>query len=80
MQDDLLAKLTGIFRDVLGNDALVLTAATTAQDVEGWDSLMHIRLMLAVQRAFKVRLSAADTSQLSNVGALMTLVSAKLGH
>lgn len=77
MEDSILQKLTEIFREVFADDALVLKPETTAADVPGWDSLAHISLMLSVQRAFRVRLSAAATSQLQNVGALMELLRSK---
>lgn len=77
MEDALLAKLTNVFQEVFADESLSLSRATTASDIKGWDSLKHITLMLSVQRAFRVRLSAAETSQLRNVGALIDLVRAK---
>ena len=78
--DDLLARLTEVFREVFADDSLSVSPSTTASDIKGWDSLAHIRLMLSVQRAFRVRLSAAETSQLRNVGALIDLVRVKQGR
>ncbi|HXZ55398.1 MAG TPA: hypothetical protein VEH03_08085 [Burkholderiales bacterium] len=78
MEDAILARLTGIFREVFGERSLSLSRETKASDIKGWDSLSHITLMLSVQRAFRVRLSAAETSQLKDVGALADLLSAKL--
>lgn len=72
-QEPLLEKLNEIFSDVLDED-LQLKLSTTAQDVDGWDSLAHIRLMLSVERAFKTRFSAADISSLKNVGDLVSLI------
>jgi acyl carrier protein len=46
-------------------------------DIDGWDSLAHITLMLSVQRAFRVRFSALETSQLQNIGALVELLHSK---
>jgi acyl carrier protein len=48
-------KLTAVFRDVFDEDQLQLTPETTADDVDGWDSLTHIRLVLAVSKAFGVK-------------------------
>lgn len=72
-----LGRITDVFREVLGRDALSLTRATTSNDVEGWDSLAHVSLMLAVQQAFAVRLSASESSRLANVGALVDLIQSK---
>jgi acyl carrier protein len=77
MEDGILGRLTEVFRDVFADDTLVLTREMTAADIEGWDSLAHISLMLSVQRAFHVRLSAAATSQLQNIGALIELLTSK---
>ena len=77
MEDALLAKLTNVFQEVFADDSLSLSRATTALDIKGWDSLAHITLMLSVQRTFRVRLSAGETSQLRNVGALIDLLRRK---
>jgi acyl carrier protein len=77
MGDGILMKLTDVFRDVFADDSLVLSRETTAMDIDGWDSLVHITLMLSVQRAFHVRLSALEMSQLQNIGALIELLHSK---
>jgi acyl carrier protein len=55
---EVYSKLTGVFRDVFDEDDLAVTPQTTADDVDGWDSLSHIRLVLAVSKAFGVKFSA----------------------
>jgi acyl carrier protein len=80
MENGILTRLTEVFRDVFADDSLVLSPETTALDIEGWDSLAHITLMLSVQRAFHVRLSASETSQLQNVGALIELLQSRRGR
>ena len=59
-QDDVLSRLTLVFRDVFGDDELTLTRATTAADVKGWDSLRMVSLVVAVERAFQVRLRSRE--------------------
>ena len=75
--DDIDERLTGIFRDLFDDDTIVITPQLTADDVAEWDSLRHIQLILAVQRAFKVKFSAAETANLKNVGELVSLIRAK---
>ena len=75
--EEIYEKLTVIFKDLFDDEDIVLTPALTADDVAEWDSLRHIQLILAVQKAFKVKFSAADTANLKNVGELATLISAK---
>ena len=56
--------LTPIFRDVFDDDELVISEVTTAPDVEGWDSLANIRIMVSIEKAFGVRFAAAEISRL----------------
>ena len=71
------AKLTPLLRDVFDNDDLVATAALSAHDVEGWDSLANVRLFLEIEKAFAVRFSATEISSLKNVGQLADLIEKK---
>ncbi len=75
--EDILNKMTSIFHDVFDNDDIVVTPSLTAEDVPEWDSLTHVRLILAVQKAFNVKFSAAQIASLKNVGDLMDLIRAK---
>ncbi len=75
--NDLYTRLTVIFHDVFDDDSIVVTPTLTAADVPEWDSLTHIRLVLAVQKAFKVKFSASQTAELKNVGELADLIRAK---
>jgi len=72
------ARLTQVFHDVFQDDSLVLAPDVTADDVEDWDSMSHIRLVISVERAFAVKFSAADIGMLRNVGDLVDLIRAKL--
>ena len=76
-ETEILAKLQTIFADVLDEDDLVLTPQTTAQNVDGWDSLSHVRLVLTVEKAFGVKLSAGEIGRLKNVGDLIVLLQAR---
>ena len=71
-----LSRLTTIFHDVFDDD-LVVTRELSASQVDGWDSLTHLRLILSVERAFKVKFSAAETGKLQNVGDLADLIESK---
>jgi acyl carrier protein len=69
-----ILSLQPIFCDVFDDDDLVLEAATMAQDVDGWDSLAHIRLVVSIEKAFGLRFSASEISDLENVGEMAALV------
>jgi acyl carrier protein len=81
-REEVIRKLTEIFRDVLDYPELVLTDDLTADKVDGWDSLSHIDLLVAIERAFKIKFATREVTSLKNVGALIDLVMAKTegGH
>jgi acyl carrier protein len=70
-REQILNKLTAVFRDVFDDDDIELTAETTAQDIEEWDSLNQIKIILACEKAFGIRLNARDINSLENVGAML---------
>jgi acyl carrier protein len=72
-------RLTGIFRDVLGDDSIVLTPNLTAKDVENWDSASHISLVAGAEAAFGVRFRTAELEELRNVGEFVELIHQRLG-
>ena len=71
-------RLTGVFRDVFDQDSLVLTSEMTANEVENWDSLTHINLIVAVEKEFRIRFTMSEVSGLNNVGALEALVESRV--
>ncbi|TLX40788.1 acyl carrier protein [Xanthobacter autotrophicus] len=75
---DVYEKLTDVFRNVFQDDDIVLFPEMTAADVEGWDSLANIRLILAVETAFSIRLSAAQAASLAKLGDLVSLIASKI--
>ena len=72
--DQVQARLTGVFRDTFENDDLTIDPSTTAADIDEWDSLAHITLILAVEREFKIKFKAAEVGGFANVGELMQLI------
>ena len=69
--------LTEIFRDIFDDDSFSVTPELSAKDVDGWDSLTHIRLMLTVEKAFKIFLSTSEIGGLKEVSDLVTLIKAR---
>lgn len=67
-------RLTNVFRFTLDNEELILTPETTAQTVEGWDSITHIMLMVAVEKEFAIRFNTSELAGLKNVGELAQLI------
>lgn len=71
------ARLAEIFEDVFDDDSIKLTPDLTAKDVDGWDSLTHIRLLLTIEKAFKIKFSTSEIGKLENVGGLVALIKAR---
>ena len=70
-------QLTGVFRDVFDDHTIAIHDAMTAKDVEGWDSLNHVNLIVAVEKQFRVRFTTREVNGLKNVGELIALISRK---
>jgi acyl carrier protein len=78
------ADLQGVSRQVFGDDEIVLSDSTTADDIDGWDSMMHINLIIAIEKRFSVKFAAAEISGVKNegqnVGTLAQLVEQKMSR
>jgi acyl carrier protein len=75
--NELLLRVNEVFRSVFDDDELSVSRETTAADVQGWDSLMHVRLMLSIEKAFRVRFLSSEVASLKSVGSLIDLLSSK---
>jgi acyl carrier protein len=67
-------KLTALLRDIFDAPELVVGDTTTADDVEGWDSLAHVSLIVVVERAFRLRFTTKEVKSLANVGDFIRLI------
>ena len=76
-ESQIYTKLAIIFEDVFDDDSIRVSPELTAKDVDGWDSLAHIRLMLAVEKAFGVKFSNSEINKLQSVGELVELIRAR---
>ena len=70
-------RLTQLFQDLFDNDSISVTPELSAKDVDGWDSVTHIRLMLTVEKAFRIKFSTSEIGNLKNMGDLVTLIKAR---
>jgi acyl carrier protein len=76
-ESHIYARMADIFEDVFDEDAIKVTPMLSAKDVDGWDSLTHIRLILTIEKAFKIKFSTSEIGKLENVGDLVTLIKAR---
>ncbi len=75
-EPQIYTRLDEIFRDVFDDDVRV-TRELSAKDVDGWDSLTHIRLMLTIEKAFKIKFSTSEIGKMENVNDLVSLIKAR---
>jgi acyl carrier protein len=74
-----LVQMLPVFHEVFDDETLTIAPETSARDIEDWDSLSHVRLMVALESAFGVRIKASEAAKLENVGQLADLIERKLG-
>ncbi len=75
--DDRMERLNRVFQQVFDDDELQISRQTSAKDVEGWDSLMHVTLIVNVEKAFHVKFSSSEVAALKDVGDLLDLIDAR---
>lgn len=76
--NELIRESEIVFRDVLDNETITLTDETTADDIEEWDSLSHIQLIVAIEKRFKIRFQTSEITSYKNVGELCQGIQKKL--
>jgi acyl carrier protein len=72
-----LDKVNAVFRNVFDDDSLVITPQTTAADIDGWDSVMHVSLTLSIEKAFGIRFTSTQIASMNNVGDMVAIIEAK---
>ena len=77
-RNEILSRVQKVFREELELDDLELTDETTADDVEEWDSLSHVQLVVALEKAFAVKFSSREILSWDNVGDLVSCIQKKL--
>ena len=75
---DIYSKLNDIFIDVLDLDEVNLTDATSANDIEEWDSLSHIQLIVAVEKTFDIKFTSLEIMKWKNVGEMVDSILEKI--
>ena len=76
--NEVLKEVNEIFIDVLDNDKIILTRNTKADDIEEWDSLNHIQLIVAIEKRYKLRFTSGEINNWKNVGEMCDAIQARL--
>jgi acyl carrier protein len=77
-REEILKKVNDIFIDILDNEEVKLSSSTTADDVEGWDSLTHIQLVVAIEKQFRIRFTSKEIQSWKNIGEMTDCIVAKV--
>jgi acyl carrier protein len=77
-RSEILKRVEQIFREELGQDDIVLNDETTAEDVDGWDSLSHVQLVAVMEDAFGIEFSSREILSWDNVGDLINTIEKKI--
>ena len=78
-REAIFEELTEIFRDIFDDEEIELTDDTTSDDIEDWDSLEQINLLVAIEKKFSVKFQLSDVNGLANVGDMVSLVQRLVG-
>ncbi len=73
-REEVFEKLNEVFQDVFYDESITVTDATNTSDIEGWDSLMHITLIGAVEDEFEIRFPMQEVVNMKNVGEMADLI------
>ena len=73
-RNELYDRLNTVFRDVFDDETITVTDSTSASDIDGWDSLSHIDLVVAVETEFNMKFSMGETTKLHNVGEMADII------
>ena len=76
--DEISNRLQNIFRDVFDDSSIILQEEMSAKDIDEWDSLTHIQLIVTTEQQFNIRFMTAEIAELKNVGEFLKLIKKKL--
>lgn len=78
-REEVYEELNGVFQDVFDDESIVVNDETTANDIEDWDSLEHINLIVSVEKKFGIKFNIGEVHSMQKVGDMVTLILAKKG-
>jgi acyl carrier protein len=75
--EDTFRRVTEVFWDVFNDHDLVISPETSAKDISAWDSIMHVSLIITIEKEFGVRMTSAEVARLQTAGDLVDLIESK---
>lgn len=79
-KEKIYQRVNQIFRDIFDDENIVISPKTTAIDIEGWDSLVHVNLVISIEKEFGIKFKMEEFMTLKNVGAMVDLIEKYLGE
>lgn len=77
-REEVYVQLNEVFRDVFDEEEITVNDATTANDIEDWDSLEHINLVVAVEKKFNIKFSMGEVNKFKNVGEMVDIIMTRI--
>ena len=78
-REEAYEKLNSVFRDIFDDEDITVNNATTADDIEDWDSLEHINLLAAVEQEFGMKFNMGQVVSMKNVGEMADIIISQIG-
>lgn len=78
--EEIIAQLNPIFKNIMDNDDIVVSFTTTSADMEEWDSLTHIQVVVAIEKHFKIKFAAQEIQNWKNVEEICTSINQRLAQ
>lgn len=77
-REEILKKLTDIFREIFDDETLIISEKTNAEDIEAWDSIENINVIVAMEKEFCIKFQIMEIGEMENVGEMVSLIEKKL--
>ena len=77
-KEEIYERLNNVFRDVFDDESIVVKPETTSKDIEDWDSLEHINLVVAVEQEFGIKFNMGEVTTMKNVGDMVDIIISRI--
>ena len=77
-REEIFEKINNVFRDVFDDESIVVTDTTTSDDIEDWDSLEHINLVVAIEQEFGIKFNMHEVTTMKNVGEMADIIASRI--
>ena len=74
MTEEIYKRTNEVFHDIFDDESIVVTGSTVAEDIEEWDSLEHINLVVAIEKEFGVKFKMKEITGMKNVGEMVEII------